>query len=177
MSRISVQNVAQSVRKLLAMDVAGKAALADEVYRAQPNMLAWCLALQHVGVSLVKMDFVLEVMLVCFQAMKESMLAWPVISVAEQDRQAQRFVAMVQFSEDLSASLQEQSARQYADDHLEPWLWAYVLGQSNRWLATVDKEESDKYVIIAVANLVDCMAHVPLETARVVPGKKQRASK
>ena len=42
---------------------------------------------QKLGVSAPKMDFLIEIMLICFQAMKESGLIWPRISTDEQERQ------------------------------------------------------------------------------------------
>jgi hypothetical protein len=55
------------------------------------------LALQHIGVSLEKMDFVLNQLFICFQAMKETGLTWPLITEDEQDKQMTRYVAAVRF--------------------------------------------------------------------------------
>ena len=68
------------------MDRQWKEQLADEIFRVQPNMLGSILILPSLGVSMEKVEFALGVLLVCFQAMKDSGLAWPVITEAEQAR-------------------------------------------------------------------------------------------
>ena len=46
----------------------------------------------------------LDILLICFQAMKESGLTWPLITEDEQDKQLARYVAAVKFGEDLNSS-------------------------------------------------------------------------
>jgi hypothetical protein len=47
---------------------------------------------KQLGVTLEKMDFLVDIVLICFEAMKESGLTWPLITEDEQDRQMARFV-------------------------------------------------------------------------------------
>lgn len=165
MSRISQGAVVNAVRKVRAMDIKQKEQLADEVFLDQPNMLAAVLVLTRFGVSMVKLDFAIDLLLICFQAMKESCLVWPVISEDEQERQMQRCVATVKFSEDLSRNLQDQTVRQYIDDHPEKALLAYVQTEVVQWMTRVVPEESDKFVMIAATTLVNCIAYVPMRSA------------
>ena len=83
------------------MDRQWKEQLADEIFRVQPNMLGSILVLPNLGVSMEKVEFALGVLLVCFQAMKDSGLAWPVITEAEQARQLARFVSITRLGEDI----------------------------------------------------------------------------
>jgi hypothetical protein len=100
-----------------AMDLQQKEQLADEVFRAQPNLLGSVVVLPQLGVALPKVDFAIEILFVCFLAMKKSGLTWPVITEDDQDRQLQRFVAITHFGDDLNDSLRECSMQQYVADH------------------------------------------------------------
>jgi len=164
MSRISQAAVAKAVCKVRAMDIKQKERLADEVFLEQPNMLAAVLVLTRFGVSMAKLDFVIDLLLICFQSMKESGLAWPVISEEEQERQMQRYVATVKFSEDLSPALKDQTVRQYIDNHPEKALLAYVQTEVMQWMTRVVAEESDKFAMIAAITLVNCIAYVPIRS-------------
>ena len=93
MSRLSTESVEKAVDAVQAMDRAQKERLADEIFRMQPNMLGSILVLPRLGVPMEKVEFAVGVLLVCFQAMKESGLAWPVITEDEQERQLARFGA------------------------------------------------------------------------------------
>ena len=86
------------------MDVTQKEQLADQLFRVQPHVFASFLVQKQLGVSLEKMDFLVDILLICFQAMKESGLTWPLITEDEQDRQMGRLVATVQFGDDLRGS-------------------------------------------------------------------------
>ena len=93
MSRLSTESVEKAVDAVQAMDRPQKERLADEIFRMQPSMLGSILVLPRLGVPMEKVEFAVGVLLVCFQAMKESGLAWPVITEDEQERQLARFVA------------------------------------------------------------------------------------
>jgi hypothetical protein len=57
MTRISSQDMARAVGAVRAMDFGEKEALADEVFRVQPHMLASVVVQKELGVSLEKIDF------------------------------------------------------------------------------------------------------------------------
>lgn len=144
------------------MDLQQKEQLADEVFRAQPNLLGSVVVLPQLGVALSKVDFAVEILFVCYLAMKESGLTWPVITEDDQERQLQRFVAITQFGDDLNDSLRERSMQQYIADHPKKDLLAYVTVETAEWMARNVPEESDKYLMLAVWNLVNCIAFVAL---------------
>jgi hypothetical protein len=160
--RISRQAVVNAIIKVQAMTRAQKEQLVDELFRVQPHMFGSFLVQKQLGVSYEKMEFLLEMLFTCFQAMKESGLNWPLISEDEQERQMARYTATVKFSEDLSTDLQERAMQQYVESHPEKELLAYVFTESVNWLKRVTPEESDKYVMLAAANFVNCIAFVPL---------------
>lgn len=166
MSRLSTEVVARASGAIQAMDRQQKEKLADEIFRTQPNMLGSILVLARFGVSMAKMEFALGILLVCFQAMKESGLAWPVITEAEQERQLARFVSDTRVDEDIALSLRRRALRRYVALHPEKALAAYVASDTAKWLGEVAADESDKYVMLAVWNLVNCIAFVDLPRSR-----------
>ncbi|MCK2097665.1 hypothetical protein [Thauera aromatica] len=162
MSRISADTMAKALIAAQAMDPQQKAQLADELFRAQPNLLGSVVVLPRLGVALPKVDFAAEILFVCFLAMRESGLTWPVITEDDQDCQLRRFVAITRFGDDLDESLRERSMQQYIADHPEKDLLAYVTAETSKWLARITPEETDKYVMLAIWNLVNCIAFVAL---------------
>lgn len=146
------------------MDLAGKVALADEVFVKQPNLLASCLVQSKLGVAADSVEFLLNILLVCFQAMKESGHDWPLISEDTQAHQMERLVGTVHFSEDINdPTLADAARKQYLTDHPEAPLLAYVLSEFNLWLQDLARRgaesESDKFVMMAAVNTVNCIAH------------------
>lgn len=71
-------------------------------------------------------DFLIDLLLICFQAMKESGLTWPLITEDEQERQMGRFVATVHFGDDLLGSFRDRALKQYIEAHPESELLASV---------------------------------------------------
>jgi hypothetical protein len=162
MSRISIQALSIAIQKIRAMSITQKEQLVDELFQKQPNMLGSFLVQKQMGVSFEKMEFLLEILLICFQAMKESGLTWPLITEDEQDKQLARYVATVKFGEDLNASLQELAMKQYIESHPEPYLLAFVTVETTNWLSRILPEKTDKYVMLTTANFVNCIAFVPM---------------
>lgn len=161
--RISVEQVVAAAKKVQAMSSAGKIALADEVFAKQPNLLASCLVQPKLGVAADSVEFLLNILLVCFQGMKESGYDWPLISEDEQARQLERIGGIVKFSEDLiDPALADAARAQYLIDHPEAPLLAFVLNECNAWLQDLAhrgvESESDKFVMMAAINMVNCIA-------------------
>src|SRR5271168_3104509 len=150
MSRISVDHLAAAIRKVRCMSLKDKEALAEEIHRRQPHMLASCLVQSRLGVEPAAVEFLLNILLVCYQSMKESGLQWPLITEAEQERQMQRWIGAVQFSEHAVGSVAYAARKQYATQHPEQPLLAFVLSEMGQWLGAISERnaeaESDKFV-------------------------------
>lgn len=166
MSRISMHAVATAVNKVRAMGLARKEQLVDEIFQTQPNLLGSVIVQKQMGVSYEKMEFLIELLLICFQAMKESGLDWPRISEDDQDRLLHRYMATVKFGQDLSPSLQFIAQKSFINGHPEKPLLAFVTQQTADWLHRIEPEESDKYVLMSAANLVECIALAELPTVK-----------
>lgn len=166
MSRISLDALVSAMTGAQAMDMKQKEQLADEIFRAQPNLLGSVLVLRQLGVSLQKVEFALEILFVCFKAMQASGLTWPTISEDDLDRQSRRFTAITKFADGLNERLHEDSMQQYIASHPEKELLAYVQSESAKWLSCIVPEETDKHVMLAVWNMVNCLAFVVLPESR-----------
>lgn len=169
--RISIHDVVVAAKKVRRMTQAQKLRLADEIYETQPSLLAACLCQQQLGVAPESVEFLLHLLFTCFEAMKQSPFDWPMISEAEQDRQLQRLVESVEFSEELGTPELSNAAReQYVVDHPEQPLLAFVLGEVRPWMQDPTRRgagsESDKYVMMAAVNMVDCIAHAGAQPKR-----------
>lgn len=163
--RISIDHLTAAVNTIQAMTLAEKSALIDEIHEQQPALLASCLVQPRLGVTLEKLEFLLHVLMVCFQAMKQSGRHWPMIPEDLQEQQLERLVGSILFSEDIDDPLLANQARaQYLADHPESALFTYVVNQCQSWLLDVARDgqeaESDKFVMLAAVNIPNCIAHV-----------------
>jgi hypothetical protein len=163
MSRISRSALLRAIKAVQEMTAEQKLRLADEIFVAQPNILASVIVLRSLGVPAAKQEFALEMLFLCFQAMKESGLKWPLITEDEQENQMRRHTTILRFYASLDRKTeQNSSAQQYIGSYPEQDLFAWVITQSREWLLKADPEESDKYVLQAVVNLVNCLAFVTM---------------
>jgi hypothetical protein len=166
MSRISQNALVSAIKALQGMDMQQKALLADDIFREQPNLLGSVLVLPQLGVSMQKVEFALEILFVCFKAMKASGLVWPIISEDDLDHQSRRFSAIIHFADDLNQRLRDDSMQQYLASNPEKELLAYVQSESANWSARIVPEETDKYVMLAALNMVNCLAFVALPESK-----------
>ena len=169
--RISVEHLAAAVRKLNTLTLAQKTSIADEIHSKQPNLLASCLVQAKLGADEQTVEFLLNILLTCYLAMAESGYEWPLITDVEQERQLTRMVGSVRFSEELLDPSAADAARvQYIGNHTEPALLALVLNECNAWFLDLAcrraEKESDKFVLMASINLVNCIAHAPAARRR-----------
>jgi hypothetical protein len=148
MTRISLEAMARAMKTVEALNLRQKEPLTDEIFLAQPHMLGSVLVLPKLGVSMEKMEFVIELLLLCFQAMKESGRTWPLITEDDQE---------------------------YIENHPEQNLLACIGARTADWLERIDPEDSDRYVMLAAANLVNCIAFVPMPTSGKPSGRPRRA--
>jgi hypothetical protein len=100
--------------------------------------------------------------------MKEFGLTWPLITEEEQDRQMERLVATVHFGDDPSGSLCDRALKQYIGAHPESELLAFVNVEAANWLQRVVPYDSDKYIVMAALNFVNCIAFAPISATKVM---------
>ena len=100
----------RAIKAVQEMGTDQKLKLADEIFASQPNLLGSVLVLRNLGVSPAKQEFALEMLFLCFQAMKESGLMWPLIAEDEQENQMRRHSVILRFYASLDASAQKASS-------------------------------------------------------------------
>ncbi len=171
MPRISIAHVATAMQKVQAMSVTERMALADEIFLKQPNLLASCLVQPRLGVAPESVEFLLKILFVCYQAMTETGLAWPVISEDDQERQMNRLSGSVRFAQDLrTPAVRDAALADYVLNHPEQPLLAFVARETGDWLQDLARRhaeaESDKYVLMASINLVNCIAQAAAQMPR-----------
>jgi hypothetical protein len=169
--RISAKQVATALRKVESMNQQQKLAVIDEIYLKQPNLLASCVVQAKFGADEHTVEFLINILLVCYLAMAESGYEWPLIAVEEQEANMARMVGAIRFSEDLPDSAAAEAARaQYVAGHPEQALLALVVSQCGGWLVQLAQrnaeKESDKFVMMASMNIVNCIAHAAAQKRR-----------
>ena len=157
--KISVEHVGRAVLKLSNMELAQKENLADLIVREQQALFTSFLVLKRFGVSYEKMEFVLNMLFVCFLAMKESGLVWRTITDDDVEACMNRYVECVKFGVDIDPALNHDLVLQFVHGHPEQALLAYVQVETANWLKRVTPEESDKHVMLAAVNLVNCIGY------------------
>lgn len=163
MGRISRDALAYAIAGVDAMTTPQQEDLADEIFKAQPNMFGSILSLRKLGVPADRMEFPVKMLLVCFQAMKESGIAWPKVTEHDLSTQLKRWLSSVQMGDKLNAKLRIYSTQVYIDAHPEKDLMAYGITSMAQWLTDRPALESDRYVMMAVQNLVNCIAFVDID--------------
>jgi hypothetical protein len=158
--RISIEQVGRAVAKLDAMNLVQKEQLAEEIAREQPALLSSFLAQKQFGVSYEKMEFLLNILFVCYLSMTESGLNWPRITDDDADGSMNRYVESVQFGRDLDPAQRHELVIQFIAAHPEQALLAYVQVETANWLRRVTPEDSDRFVMLAAANIVNCIGYV-----------------
>ncbi len=155
---ISAAHLAASIVAVKAMDVRQKERVCDRIHAEQPNLLASVLALPRLGVSMQTVDNLFNMLIVLTLAIDNSGQRLATVIEADQERELQRLVATVRFSEGLDAAAMGQSIQQTTAYKRESFLLAYVYDAIQRAGLTDVKDEAAKYAILAAINLVNCMA-------------------
>ena len=164
MELISQAVLAHAYIEVNAMHPAQKIELADEIFAQQPSLLASILVLPQMGVNMLQLEVPLHILLVTFQVMKRSGHTWPIIQEEVQEKCLQRLVARMRFNEGLSAQIAESLVKQFCDEHCERQLLAFVYGHLGEHDLLSARTEAEKYLMLAVFNLVECITFVGDQT-------------
>jgi len=148
-----------------AMTAAQKVQLADDIFVQQPNLLGSILVLPRMGVSTLQLEVPLHVLLVTFQAMKISGHAWSTISEDVQEACMQRLTARMRFNEELPTELVVQIVTQFCEEHTERYLLAFAYGYLSEHDLLRVRTDAEKFLLLAVLNLVECIASVGAHTS------------
>ena len=164
MPKISAEAVTSAIRKVQAMSPSEQAALADEIFERQPILMDSCLIQHNSVVANEGLEHTTAMLLVCFQAVKESGFEWQLITAEQQDRQLSRMAATIELSRKLAdRNLPDGVTQQFLMSHPEQPLMTYVLAVSSYWLEQIavhgTEAETDREVLMACINFVNCIAY------------------
>ena len=140
--------------------------LAEEVHARQPNLFFSVVVLQRYGATLEQLEVVLNLLLVFYEAMKISGRAWPIISEDVQERCLKRISGRVRFIEGLTQQEQTQATSDAIADHPEQQLLAYVYGKFREHGLLGIETETEKMLMLAALNLVECIAETAPRTTK-----------
>lgn len=166
MTRIAQAHVVEAVRAIERMNAQGHVQLGDEIFAHQPHLLGSVVVLRHMGASDAQIGIALHVLFVAWLAMKASGHCWPVISEDDQDLCLQPLTARLRFVEGLPSKLLQQAVKQHISEHTEPQLLAFAYGHLRDSGVLGAWSETEKYVLLAALNLVECIAFSGPPTAR-----------
>ncbi|WP_244504063.1 hypothetical protein [Variovorax sp. CF079] len=164
MTSISSRLLVDAVLSVERMTFKEREQLADEVHARQPNLFFSVLVLQRYGATLEQIEVVLNLLLVFYEAMKTSGRAWPVISEDVQERCLKRISARVRFIEGLTPQQRAQATSDAIADHPEQQLLAYVFGKFGEHGLLGIETETEKMLMLAALNLVECIAETAPRT-------------
>lgn len=140
----------------------------DAIYASQPNLLASVLSVTNLGASKEELEFLLRLLLICFEAMERSPFTWETITEDDQDRNLSTVVGTARLSEGLDNKLQTSLVEKVVREHSEKYLFAFVTHEIQRWAEQIAPERLSKFVLMCALNLVECIAN---GTAKRQPGK------
>jgi hypothetical protein len=84
-----------------------------------------------------------------------------------------RYVASVKFGMDQGPEQSQELLRQFIAGHPEQALLAYVQAETASWLKRITAEDSDRYVMLAAANMVNCIGYTNSASVQ----RKRKAAK
>lgn len=157
-AKISEKNVAQALIKVRAMDDARKVQAAAEIAEQQPILLSMVLAQRNFGASFEQIDVLLELLLTCWEAMRESGHTWPKIEELAQERCLARLAGQLKFADGLPNALKSQANENWTNSHPEKPLLALALFElQSKGLSTISND-TEKFLAIAALGIVECIA-------------------
>jgi hypothetical protein len=170
---IQPENINTAERRLRQLSLTEKERLIEQIFQAQPHLLASVLVLKQFNVSPEKMEFAIHVLLLVYLSMLESGGKWPQISERVQDINLNRMTAEIKTAESAGPNAFDEAIITFAKDHPELPLYITVTEHTRGWLAAISAEESDKYVLLCVLNIIECIAH-PTPANKASPPRKGR---
>lgn len=119
------------------------------------------------GVNMPEVEIALHVLFVAFLAMKRSQHRWDVVTTNLQEACMERLTARMRFNDGLPAELAAELVTQFHTEHAERYLLAYVYGYLGEHDLLKVRTDAEKSLLLAVLNLVECIAAVKAKPAGV----------
>ena len=156
--RLTETHVAKGVIAVRAMSIDDKIKLCDEIKEKHPALLYSVVVQSRFGTSPEDLEVLIDLLCMCYEAVRASGLRLRPISEDEQERCLTRVVARGRFMEGLSPALRDQAVQDQLEAHPEPVLLALVLGQIQSLGMAARAAKANKYYLISAVSLVECIA-------------------
>ncbi len=114
--------------------------------------------MSKLGVSMRTIKVVLNMLIVLHLAVENSDQVLATVSEADQERELERFTAVVQFTEGLADDSVGRSIKQTIAYKRQKCLLAYVLDTLRLTGLGDIRDEAGKYLVLVAINLVNCIA-------------------
>lgn len=158
MSKIQPQHLTHAIRIVDRMTISEKSSIVDALYIEQPILLASVAALSKMGTSLEKLDVLVNLLLIIFEAMRASGKVWAVIDEDTQERCLARVVARIKFTEGLPEATTLVAIKKASEQMAEPHLFGFVVLRLMEHGVFKVQTDADKYFVMAALNLVECLS-------------------
>ena len=142
------------------MGLSEKIALCDEIRRVQPILLASVLVQGKFGTSNEELDYLIELLLVCYKSAKVAGLTLREITEADQELGLARVGGRAKFLEGLSSEMATKAYQDQIETHPETHLLSYVVEKIKSHRVSKIETDSDKYFVMAALNLVETITYV-----------------
>lgn len=160
MTRISLEDTSEARQAIRRMTPRQKELLADEIFQAQPNLLASVLSLSRENISNERLEVILNILFMSFEAARHAELNLPLVTEAVQDQCMRRIVGQSKFADGLRSKMLKKAVKDQIDNHSEKYLFALVFKELKDNGFSSVRTESDKLCVLAALNLVESIAYV-----------------
>jgi hypothetical protein len=153
--RITIQIMADVIRRIEGMDLAAKVKLCDDLAANQPDALSWVLLLHRQGVSMPVVDHVLHIMLVISESIKKTLCGpVPRVTLDTLEKADAKVHAMFRLLQGESKDEAAWLTYLMAEAHPERNLYAYVVTHLSEKSGARDRP-GDERAIYATAVLLE----------------------
>lgn len=162
MNQISKEHLSSASMELKNMDYPEKKRLADEMRRNQPDLFDSIFELKEkTNIFVAKIEFILNIVLICYLALKKSGGSLPHITKKEIDDQTVHFLEIVGVENWFNNQSIEKTLNQTLGDNPEGVFSSFAHSELIFWIYNdVTLEKNDKYVILVAVSLVNAIEHV-----------------
>ena len=137
-----------------------KIVLCDEIRKLQPALLASVLAQSKLGTSNEDLDYLIELLLVCYKSATTAGINLREITEADQELCLARIGGRTTFIDGLSTEMANKAYRAQIQDHPETHLLSYVVDKIKSHRVSRVETDADKYFIMSALNVVETITYV-----------------
>lgn len=162
--RVSMETLVSALRTIRSMDEEEIKRAIRTIAAEQPNLFSSVLEAHRMGVSEEDTEFLLELLHLVFEAMKQSPYDWEVISEEEIDGYMDTIVDEARTFESLDPKSRSDHTRKLASSHPEQPTYAFVICELKQLCKRSNgPQETYKYVAMCALGFVHAVARGTLK--------------